>query len=668
MFLERVPYRSMRRRKIRNWLLLLVRAAALGLLVVAFARPLLTDVDLAAGTVLGPREVVVLLDRSYSMSVGDRWSRAVAAVRDGVGGLEPVDRASLILFDSRATATHRSTSDTEQLLRALDRSGVGSMGTQYGPALKLAESLLTDSDLPNKEVVLVSDFQRAGWTGEEDARFPETVRMTTVAVAGPATEEPPENASVVDVELRRDVFSGRERVTVAGRISHVGGQASRAVPVTLSVDGREIETRTVEVAPNSSAGVTFEPFTLPGSFTRGEVAIESDELAPDDARRFVLSREPGASVLLVRNPSDARSSLYLERALEISAGAGYRVDTRSPAALAAEMGERAVVIVSDVALAGSSLENLTRFAEGGGGVLLILGEASRLPSSAPDLVPAVVGGPVDREDPGRLGYLDYSHPVLEAFAGPNGGDFSRARFYRYRRLVPSDSARIIARYDDGAPAMVEGRLGRGRVIVWASSADNFWNDLVLQPLFLPLLHQTVDYLTGHAPSPNAYTAGDVLDLSDPGALGLGGQEELPTGAQADRERVALTPSGGSVPIQTSEERAYLGLDEHGFYEIRAPGSDESRPVTVAVNVDVAESDLRTMDPEELVLATRGAPVAESGESREESPGVVRAEDLERRQGFWRFLLVGAFLLLAVETVMSNRLSSKQVAGLGGGHA
>ena len=75
MFLKRVPYQSVRRRRIRNWALLAMRLAALALIVAAFARPFLRGTTLAASTD-GSRDVVILLDRSYSMGHGDQWQRA----------------------------------------------------------------------------------------------------------------------------------------------------------------------------------------------------------------------------------------------------------------------------------------------------------------------------------------------------------------------------------------------------------------------------------------------------------------------------------------------------------------------------------------------------------------------------------------------------------------
>src|SRR3972149_1127755 len=76
MFLRRIPYQSVRRRRIRHWPLLLLRLAALALIVAAFARPFFRRADAAASGTAGPREVVVLLDQSPSMGYGDRWTRA----------------------------------------------------------------------------------------------------------------------------------------------------------------------------------------------------------------------------------------------------------------------------------------------------------------------------------------------------------------------------------------------------------------------------------------------------------------------------------------------------------------------------------------------------------------------------------------------------------------
>src|SRR6187431_453075 len=65
MFLEKIPYQSVRRRRIRDWPLLAMRLAAILLIVFAFARPFMRSSPVALASAMGPREVVVLLDHSY---------------------------------------------------------------------------------------------------------------------------------------------------------------------------------------------------------------------------------------------------------------------------------------------------------------------------------------------------------------------------------------------------------------------------------------------------------------------------------------------------------------------------------------------------------------------------------------------------------------------------
>src|SRR3954447_17444472 len=79
MFVRRIPYQSVRRRRIRHWALLLMRAAAIALIVAAFARPFMRQGAVAAAVGGGAREVVILLDRSASMGYGDHWARARGA-------------------------------------------------------------------------------------------------------------------------------------------------------------------------------------------------------------------------------------------------------------------------------------------------------------------------------------------------------------------------------------------------------------------------------------------------------------------------------------------------------------------------------------------------------------------------------------------------------------
>jgi hypothetical protein len=177
MFSEKIPYQSVQRRRIRHWLLLLMRLAALALIVLAFSRPFRKRAEIVAGTT-GAREVVILLDRSYSMGYGDKWARARAAADSAVNSLKASDRGSIVLFASSTEVALRSTAERSRLQAALAGVEPGSGATRYGPALKLAGSILSESALPRREAILISDFQRGGWQGAEGVRLPDGAVLT----------------------------------------------------------------------------------------------------------------------------------------------------------------------------------------------------------------------------------------------------------------------------------------------------------------------------------------------------------------------------------------------------------------------------------------------------------------------------------------------------------
>ncbi|MBA2303036.1 MAG: BatA domain-containing protein, partial [Acidobacteria bacterium] len=357
MFLRRIPYQSVNRRRIRNWPLLLLRLAALALLVTAFARPFLRRDALGAAAAGGAREVVILLDRSYSLGYADRWQRATDAARRAIDGLGAGDRATVALFDTGAEVVLRSTSDKGRLGAALAGAELSAAATKFGPALKLAGSILAESALPNKEVVLISDFQRLGWLGAEGVRLPDGAKVTPVSVAEPVTP----NVAITPAVLQRAVVSGQERITItAGALNR--GAASVDVPLSLEVDGRVIETCPLKLEANGSSSTTFGAFAPTARFTRGSVRLGDDRLARDNVFHFVVSPSQRVKVIIVERPAASRAaSLYLAQALALSESPSFDVVQRPMGGVSPEdIATAAVVMLNDVPVSKTMAEQLSR--------------------------------------------------------------------------------------------------------------------------------------------------------------------------------------------------------------------------------------------------------------------------------------------------------------------
>jgi hypothetical protein len=626
MFLRRIPYQSVRRRHIRNWPLLLLRLAALALIVAAFARPFLRTQAISAAASAGAREVVILIDRSYSLAYGDRWARAVARARDRVNELGAADRASIVFFDVGAEVALRSTSDKGRLASAVSAGKLSAAATKYGPALKLAGSILSESALANREVVLISDFQRSGWVGAEGVRLPDGATLTPVSVATEAAS----NVSIAPAVLQRTVFAEQERVTVtSGAINR--GASPASVDLTLEVDGRVIQSRPLKLEAGGSGSVTFDPFTPASKFTRGTVRLPDDRLDRDNAFHFVVSPRDRVKVVIAGGARE--SSLYIARALALGDTPSFEVVQQGVDPDPASAG---VVILNDLAVSPAAADRLGAFVEKGGGLFVSLGPRASWPT-ARDILPASPGQPVDRTrgSAGRLGVLEYGHPIFESFRAPRSGDFSSARVYTYRAVTPQPGGQVLARFDDGAPALMERRVGAGKVVLWTSALDVGWNDLALKPVFLPFIHRVAANLASYTQRPTAMTVGDVLPTS--------------TGA------VALGPGGERIPL-TEGKAGVVELLEQGFYEVRA-GDRDPAPLTVASNVDLKESDMTPVDPQEVAAGATGKA---GGADAAGANGTYTNAERERTQRVWWYLLFAGMLLLGAETVLSNRLGHVRV--------
>ena len=641
MFVRRIPYQTVRRRKLRDIALLCVRLAALMLIVAAFARPFLWRPNAATAIGATAREVVVLLDQSYSMAYADRWDRAKAAARDAINRLGPSDRASVVLFSSGADIALRSTGEKDRLIASMDGATPTAAATRFGPALKVAGSILAESPLPRKEAILISDFQRSGWRGEEGARLPAGSTLTPVTIGGPADKP---NASVTSAALSRSTFSDQERVTVTAAVANRTVAPVTGDSLTLEIGGRAIQTLPLNIAPEGSASVAFQPFTVPSKNMRVTVRAGNDALATDNVFNLVISPSAPVRIVVVDSGNRAGAGLYLMRALGIGDAPKFDILSRQPAAVSDEDLRRAsVVLLNDVDVNVGLGRRLQRFVQDGGGVFIAAGPRATWPQEA-DILPASLSQPIDksRGESARVGALEYGHPVFEVFRAPRSGDFSTARFYAYRSVAAAPNTQVLARFDAGTPALVERKVGSGHVMLWASTLDLSWSDLPLKPVFLPFIHRSMVHLANYTEPTPWLTIGQVFDPDASSAK-----------AQATG-RLALTPSGKRLPLEDEGSSAQvLELTEQGFYEIR--GQKANSDVTVvASNIDPAESELTPVDPADIVTAATGGAGQNAQQAEADVPLTPEAQ--ERAQRLWWYMLATGILLLGVDTLFSNWLS------------
>jgi hypothetical protein len=234
-----------------------------------------------------------------------------------------------------------------------------------------------------------------------------------------------------------------------------------------------------------------------------------------------------------------------------------------------------------------------------------------------------------------FGEIDFQHPLFAPFADPRFSDFTKIHVWKYRRLDPAamPSARIIAKWDSGDPAILEVPVGAGRLIVFTTGWQPDDSQLAVSSKFVPLAWSLLEAGADLGTASSQYVIGDNLRPPAGAAWSL----RLPNDT-----RVNVTAAGGGFV-----------LAEPGIYELTE--SPAGKPRRVAVNLDPNESRTAALDLDELEHL--GVPVVVQSQSeavvREESRKLLAGADAENRQKLWRWFVAATLAILLLESALAG---------------
>lgn len=647
-FLAIDPNQRIRSQKLKQLLLLLMRIAAVALLALAFARPFFKNIQSNPIWGSGPKAAVILVDQSFSMGYENRLGAAVVKARELLATFKPGDDVALMLFSEKVEMVAESDKDFGSLgARLSEMAALSNRGTNFLRAIQAAETRLMESPLASKTVYVISDFQATGMDNFHLTwKVQPGIHVEFVSVQNGDFS----NLAVQEVLVPSRGDHGRSRDVLA-RIKNFGIAKKRGA-VFLSSNGRRTSQKTVTLEPGEAQVVPFNNIEFPAGNVAGliELQSDSDPLLQDNRYYFVLENAAQSKILAVNgepNPRDATQDelFFLERALNLADLAKYSLTTiPTQHSGQHDFSDYQVIILANVKEVGRSvMERLTYFVRNGGGLIIAMGDQINptiFNQLFRELSPAVVSdrafASLNRESSVIMTDVDYQHTIFRMFADAGQGDPSSAQFYQYVNVSPVSAEAVLARFDDGGPALLESKIGNGKVILFTSSLDTEWNNLPVKAIFLPLLYQTVQYVSAEKKGQKSYLVGQPVSLPN------FSDRELQSGLSV------RTPSGSEVAIESA---IFDKTEEAGVYEIHRKNSSRSQAV-FAVNVDTRESDLTPIAPEEL----QSKFVVDNDEAVQ-TAAVLSAnseQQRENRQKLWRLALLGVVVLLLGETWLANR--------------
>ena len=619
---------------IQQWFLLLLRSAVIALLVFAFARPLF-DQTVARLLDADPMSAVILLDLSMSMRYEDNFDRAKDEANDIVDGLTSGDEVALIGFTNSADVVRELSTDIDSvrsLINSIDEPGFGT--TRYMPNLRLADQLLETSRYENRAIYLISDFQDVGMNNAEEGwKLAPGTAFTGIDVAAPESS----NLVLTDVRSPEQLLEDAAEQQILARVRSSGTLYMERGDVSLFVDGEMIERLPVDLADRSEQVVTFTAaFDAQGTHN-GEVRVTGDNFLVDNSYFFTVDVLPKIRVLLVNGEASDDwfddEGHWFGLAVSSAAQSPFVLETIEPAELnAASLRQNDVAVLLNVGdLSTGQAAAVANYVREGGS--LLLAPADRVTPEVFNRQFAQIS-PAAIRSRGQLGLDDYlviadfdrRHPILS----PLSSDWS-ARFQNHWSLLANEEADVLMQFDNTEPALLERSVGEGNVILFASSLDLEWNNLALQGLFLPFVHETLRYLVQQNPKQRAYQVGDSVDFDPMGVA----------------QSIEATDAAGNA-LQFVDGNFIAMATTPGM--IRA--SIDGNPVNFAVNSIPEESNFSRTPVANLYDAIIN-PDTEPNQSREVRTAQL-IEELERPQRVWWWILCLVMLLILTEALIANR--------------
>jgi hypothetical protein len=659
MFLHSTPPRLTRRNRLEHLLLLVLRCLALVLLAAGFARPFFRHQSPQPPAGGPAKKLLVLLDTSASMRRQGLWPQAVAQVEAVLRDTAPADEVALFAFDrqSRPLVSFeqwRSTPPADRLALAKQRlagAAPGWSGTGLDQALiQAAETLADSADEPavrTRQITVISDLQAGSRLGAlQGYSWPRGVEVALRPVA------PPRPASNAGLHVLSEAPHAEPLAEARLRLRVANEPDSRREQFQLGwarADGSFLgAARDVYVPPGQSR-VADLPWPAPEAGARARVRGDDEDF---DNTAFALPpRKVNINILYWGGEAaaDARRPLYfLTRAFRNTRRQAVRVLAPDPAAppSPADLDAAALFIVTD-ALPREQARRLREQVARGKTLLA----APSSVGAAPILQDLLQAGALSLAEGTPANYcllsdIDFRHPLFAPFADARFSDFTKIHFWKYRRLDPASlpGARVLARFDNGDPALLEVPVGRGRVLVLTSGWHPADSQLALSSKFVPLLYAMLE-LNGGPPPLDQFLVDDTIPFP----------ADLPPGTS----NVTLFLPDGSRQTWTNGV-SFTGAAP-GIYRVEAGTISKE----FAVNLDPAESRTAALPLDELERL--GAPMSRSQPAPDAMVKPTSRQqdaDLEGSQKLWRWFLVTTLAVLIIETWLAGR-AARRLAVQGG---
>jgi hypothetical protein len=566
-FLREMVHKEMSRLKIRQILLLIIRTLIIILLILAYSRPTLkSQMGLVSGK--SATEVVVIADNSMSLNNLELTGNSLDKLRQWWFQLEE-------LFDSNDRISVISGIEPPQIIanrepfsRELWNKIVnGIQPTVFRGNLNVstikALEVFRNSDLSNRELYIISDFQQTGINLPELPEIVSQLDENTRVFFLPVLHQNSDNVSIDSARVVNQLIEKNQAIQIGGALKNQNDKNYLNSMVSLVLEDERVGQENLNLPPAQLDMVRFDISLKKSGYISGYLENENDALLEDNRYYFnfyvpdhitILHIVPNISfesfLPTILKPVMDREVFKYEK-MSLSDWSGVPLNSY-----------QMIILEGLNQIPDGLITRLEQYHRLGKGLCVIPGSQIDIPNYNRLLGLLGIGKIVSLEGkPGTMnkyvsfGRVNWQHPIFEGLF-TDRKDLNPINFFAYYKIKPSPRSESLIQFQNGSPFLMEISRNEGVSTIIAAPLQPDWTNILIRGFVVPLTYRIIYYsVTKSENSRRSITVGEYYQHSF-GALSPPYQFQLirPSGQE---EKITPVFRGSDVIIKI-EDNSEIG--------------------------------------------------------------------------------------------------------------
>ncbi|MFA5668195.1 MAG: BatA domain-containing protein [Balneolaceae bacterium] len=655
-FFKELQKSTIRKIKIKRYLLLLLRLLAVACLAIVLARPFLPPIFGFGGNSKQPAIIALLVDNSISMArvgaKGPLIEQVKTIVDDIVSASGGEDRFLLQVTNGAEFTT--SVLSKSQVASRLEQLDVNASGNYATPRLLQLTQAVNESQFQNKKIFIISDgqIQTDEALGAAVKEIPETISTTFVKLENVAVQ----NTYIENVSSPTSMVGKGTPYQLQAQVTNGGNVLAANQFLSLQVEGTTLGQYPIELTPGETQSFSFTLIPEKTGSLNGELIIEGDDFTHDNNYFFSIEVPDKRQILLVREDASAMQSfsftqLVLDAPEQADAQLQYkRIDAAELANT--QLNEYDAIILEGInRIPEYAFDRIQEFVQSGKGVMLFpsqnadinnyneflslfnAGKIGGIVGDYGSTKMVATGDEILQDHPIFTGLFEQGDDEQLLFATPD-------IYYYYKLEAPSVGSGLnLITLNSKDPLVREKQFGQGKIIISAIGNGPDWSNFPVKALYAPFYYRSILYAA------SSQSGGFVAHTLGNKFVWEGDLNASSTKITANAQEITVVPQnlGGRIKIEYPAQEW-----ESGWVEV----SDGEKSYSIAANLPSNESNFLDQGSLDTLLAS----TANANFVDASTMDAQQLSESIKSSGFgkevWLWFMLAGILLLIIESLVS----------------